>query len=326
MTNRVTLLGIVLKSTAPTQLEAVASVDGPPVFLIAADGVAAIVHQGEAPPPAAHGGLSQAGRKSLLSLHRRLERACLAGPILPADPACAISPEPDLAALLAEDEQELAQGVATAGRLHQWDVTIAWTPEAVLAPCRQSLAAHAKSRETLAAAVAETLALAREKRAAALRAALVPIALDHLTLAPGECAAGLTILTEPGADAAMTTALTAMPEADMLTADLRGPMPPISFKPIRLASADAASIATAWHGLALPDRADRASLTRAWRRLIPGLHPDHGATDARGLQSANAAYRLLRALLPHQGTLTLRQAQQHGALRLKLPSQMGTAP
>jgi hypothetical protein len=326
MTNRVTLLGIVPKATAPAQLEAVAAIDGPPVFLIAGEAIAAIVHHGEAPPPAKDGALTQAGKKALLTLHRRLEQACLAGPILPADPVCAISPEPELAALLADQEQELAVSVATAGRKRQWDITIAWPPESVLAPHRQALAAHAGSRETLAAAIAETLTLARERRVTELRTALAPVALDHLSLAPGECAAGLTILTEPDQDAAITAALGTLPDAGPLTADMRGPMPPVSFTPIRLAAADPASIATAWHGLALPDRADRESLSRAWRRLLPGLHPDHGATESTGLQGANAAYRLLRGLLPRQGTLTLRQAQKQGALRLKLPGQIGTAP
>jgi hypothetical protein len=326
MTNRVTLLGIVPTSSAPAQLEAVAAVDGPAVFLIVAGSIAAIVRQGEAAPAARNGILTSEGKRELLTLHRRLEQACLLGPMLPADPAAAVSPEASLAALLAGQEEELAATVQTQGCLQQWDVTIAWQPQSALARHKDALSAYAASRGALAAAIGETLARIREQRGTELRAAFAAVARDHLTLAPGECAAGLTVLTEPHADAGITAALESLSHPDELTADIRGPMPPIAFAPIRLAAADAESIATAWAGLSLPYRTDSESLSRAWRRMVPGLHPDHGATETGPLQAANAAYRLLRNLLPRQGALTLRQAQDQGALRLKLPSQIGSAP
>ncbi len=75
--------------------------------------------------------------------------------------------------------------------------------------------------------------------------------------------------------------------------------------------------------LGLPDQVDAGSLRRHWHACAARLHPDHGAAEAAPIREANAAFRLLRGLLPVGGAeepWSLPALQRRGALRLQVPS------
>jgi hypothetical protein len=260
-------------------------------------------------------------------VQRRLEVACQLGPFLPADPSQARCKSTALPALLNGAADTIADALAGPGRCHQWDVVLRWPAESVVASRRTDIARAAQEggggRVALAEAVAAALAAERAQREAALRAAVAPVCLALLPAGAGTCETGLTCLMPPGGEAALEAALGALPaaitaEAD---ADMRGPLPPLSFAAVRIDSAAAADIAQAWRTLALPHQVDAAALKQHWRSCAARLHPDRGVTDDAPMVAAGAAFRLLRDLLPPDDraeAVTLRTLQKTSACRLRV--------
>lgn len=302
MARSVTLIGAAPEAGAARLLAAMNAVEGPPVTLHAGGGVALLA---TAPEQAGRLALLLRDRGSLLKglhrLQRRLEIGCLAGPFLAFDPAAATCPEEDLPRLLAAAAAPLAAALARDGARHQWDVVLRWTPESALAPRRAELAQH-RNRAGMAAAVAAALAALRDARRDALLAALRPVALAVAEAAPvaGDTETGATVLLPAGGEAALETALGAMPAAltEGVSADLKGPLPPLAFAPLRVTELEAASVEQACDALGLPPRFERAELTQRWRDLARRLHPDlaGAAADPGQLEEAGRAYRLLRGL------------------------------
>jgi hypothetical protein len=205
-----------------------------------------------------------------------------------------------------------------------------WSPEAVAASRRAEIAVSAgQGAAALAEAVAAALARERDLRAAALRAALQPVALALAPAEGGAAEAGITVLLPAGEEAVLERALHSLPDAVTAgaTADLRGPLPPLSFAAVRLASAAPAEVAQAWRLLDLPDRIDDAALRRQWRSTAARLHPDRGAVDDAPIAAAGNAFRLLRGLLPAASgqAWTLSALQQRGLRRLVVSPMQGEA-
>ena len=175
------------------------------------------------------------------------------------------------------------------------------------APHRAALAAAAAAGGNAAVAglVGRTLRAERDARLAALRAALAPAALALQEGQGGETEIMLTVLVPPGGEAAIEAALGDLPEAASAhaAADLRGPLPPVSFAACALADVGGGAIAAAWRLLDLEGTVDGAALRLAWRRRAAALHPDHtgDAADAARLDAARAAHRLLAPLLEAAG-------------------------
>jgi hypothetical protein len=322
-----TLLGFAPEATLAAQAAAMRAVDGPKLVVVAGEGVAAVAQAG-APPCRAtrtpgRSRLSAARLKSLATVQARLEQACLNGAFLPADQGRAAVASGLLPGLLAVEAPRLAHAIALHGSLRQWDVILRWPPQAVLTPARQALETARADRAVLAAAVADVLAKARAVRDEALHGALAAAAYALLPLAPGDCAAGYTVLAGRDGDQAIIAALDGLPAAVTAgaEADLRGPMPPVSFAVARLETNTASGIAAAWQRLELPALLDDAGLRAAWRRGAFAAHPDQGGAGAGAdaLHEAAGAYRLLRRVLHPGSRLTLAEAQARAGVTLHLP-------
>jgi hypothetical protein len=336
MAKFVTLLGFAAAADGTRLAESLAAVAGPPVCCIYASGLAALA---QAAPTATRWRRPDAKTTllGLRSIQQRLEAACAIAPFLPADPAHAHCANADIATLLAAAAPAIAAALAGPGTRHQWDVVLRWQPEAVVAAQRTNIADRAAagggSRAALGEAVAAVLAAERERRESALRAALGRTALALRTAGAGPAEIGITVLLPAGADTVLEAALQSLP-ADITAdaeADLRGPLPPVSFAAVRIDRAAPAAVADAWHNLALPARIDAGSLHRHWRDCAARLHPDRGTTDSSPMQQAGAAFRLLRDLLPSgpdEKPWSLPALQRHAACRMKVqtPDAVETVP
>lgn len=304
---------------------ALAAVPGPPVRAVCGPTVAALIQDEPATP------LARRGRKALLSglqvVHRRLEIACQFGPFLPMDPGAACCPASAISALLDLSWDGLGDRLGQLGALHQWDVVISWPPEAVLATQRETLQdAAAKGDPALLAQAVQ--ALLRAEHAA--RSALVLQALNRhvLAIAAGATAGGeteitTTVLVPQGREDLIEAALGQLPPAQVAgaSADLRGPMPPVSFHPVRLTRVESADIARSWRVLGLPEKVDTTLLHRQWRALAASAHPDRRPglpASAEAFTDITEAYRLLRPLL-HAEPRTLRSLVRQAGYRLVLP-------
>ena len=300
----------------------------PPALSLPASSLPALSpwRQPEPPTPLLRG--TRADMLSRLhTVQRRLEIACQAGAFLPMDPAAACCPPGEVAAMLAQAWPALAAALAGHGRRQQWDIVLRWTPEAALAPRRAEIAAAAgQDRTLLADAVAAALRATRTEREAALIAALRPVVLAFAAAgaAAAETEVALTVLLPAGGEAAVEAALGGLaPEhATGATLDMRGPLPPLSFGPVRVAKVDAAELAQAWERLDLPARIDRDGLHRQWRRRAFALHPDRNAGGAATtLPETTTAYHLLRDLMRDAATaeITLAELSRHAGYRLIVP-------
>jgi hypothetical protein len=339
--HRVRLLGFLPEAAAAGLRPALDAVAGPRVELhhgpglvapglvapgLVAPGLVALA-QPEPPTPLLRG--TRADMLSRLhTVQRRLEIACQAGAFLPMDPAAACCPPGEVAAMLAQAWPALAAALAGHGRRQQWDIVLRWTPEAALAPRRAEIAAAAGAdRALLAEAVAAALRETRALREAALIAALRPAVLAFAAAgaAGAETEVALTVLLPADGEAAVEAALGGLaPEhAAGATLDMRGPLPPLSFGPVRVAKVDAAALAAAWERLDLPARIDRDGLHRQWRRRAFALHPDRNAAggSATTLPETTTAYHLLRDLMRDAATaeITLAELSRHAGYRLIVP-------
>jgi len=316
-----TLLGVAPAALAPALAAALDAVPGPPLHLCPVGGLLGVAQRGARPMLAAGRGPMF---KRLHAVQRRLELACQLGPFLPADPAAAACPARDLPALLAAAAPALEAALAREGRRHQWEVTLRWPPDAVLAGRREAIRARAASDapRDIADAVAALLAEARAERAAALRAALRPlvVALSPDDVSAGEGETGLTALVPAGGEAAIEAGLGALPAAltQHMSCDLKGPLPPLSFSAFRVEEGQAGTLRGAWRLLGLPARADAGALARRWREVAAALHPDRAGAGT-GFAAASAAHRLLRGALAGRPSLALDELDTSAGRRITLP-------
>lgn len=257
---------------------------------------------------------------------RLLEEAALAGPFLPVSPNTAM-PGKALRQAVEAHAAEILAALDGVGRLHQWDVTLRWQPEIILTAARTRIAAEAgTSRAGLAKAIAATLAEARGERLAALRSVIGGFARD-LRDRPNaeEGEAGVTVLVDRDGDRLIEAALGRLPPAIQhgASADLRGPMPPITFAAVSLRHVSARQIAAAWQRLGLPDDGSAATaeaVARSWRRTAATIHPDIAGPGAPGITEAKAAGALLRSLLAGGIAATKPQLMARAGLHLVVPS------
>lgn len=320
--SRVTLLGFTLCAEAAAVHAAMAGVKGPAVFWQAAGEVVCLAEPGASP----RGGPALA--RTLARRQLRLERAGLAGRFLAADPATACCTLDEVRALLPAEAAPLAEAVRRHGALRQWDLVVTWPAEALLAPQRDALAAAAAAgRDTLAAAVRGALAAAKEQRLSVLAAALRGVAMEMAPLAGEATAGGFTVLLDPARLPALEAALGALPATlfGAARADLRGPMPALSFAAVRLRPAQ--DMAAAWTTLALPASVSGPELQAHWRRAARAHHPDHGGGDGGAMAAATGAFRAVQAALrglPEGTRATLADLAPRG--RLVLPPSLGRQP
>jgi hypothetical protein len=269
----------------------------------------------------------------LQSVQRRLEVACAAGPFLPMDPAAACGPADDMPRLLEAAWDALARAAAEQGTRQQWDIVLSWQPEPVVARNRAQIASAAvHGAEALAEAVRTVLRAECSRREAALLAVLAPavIAFAKGGAACADAQVAVTVLVAAGGEAAVEAALDglAAEHAEGASIDMRGPLPPVSFSPVRLATVEGAAIARAWATLGLPDRIDLSTLHRHWRLGAAEVHPDRqaGTSEARQGSGATvsdltAAYHLLRDLLPPDAAgVTFDRVLRSAGLRLVIPT------
>ena len=256
--------------------------------------------------------LMERGREALAAslgtVQRRLEVACQAGPFLPMDPAAACCPAAAAPLLLASAWDALTPALARHGAHHQWDIVLSWTPEHVVARHRGEIApAAASGPAALAEAVAGVLRNERGRREAALLAALAPavLALAAGGAAGTETQVAVTVLVASGCEAPVEAALDAMAaeHVENATIDMRGPLPPLSFFSVKIATVEEQAVTSAWSTLGLGDRVDLSDLHRQWRLRAAAAHPDRQhAPETAGsgatVSDLTDAYRLLRDLLP----------------------------
>jgi hypothetical protein len=282
-----------------------------------------------APLPRVFGRRDRATMLSRLSRSQRLmEEAALAGPFLPAAPNTAM-PGVGIAAMVGACAGEILSALDGVGRLQQWDVTLRWQAEAVLAASRERIAAQAvaagSGRLALADAVGAVLNEARLERLSALRSVIGGFAhdvLDRPHASEGE--AGVTVLVDRSGDGLIEAALGRLAPAIQrgASADLRGPMPPVSFAAVTVLPITAREITDAWYRLGLPSDGtaiDGDGLARAWRRTAATIHPDIAGPGAPDLTDAKAAAGLLRRLLRGGVAVTRAQLTARAGLHLVIP-------
>lgn len=301
---RVKLLGFTAESGLGTLRAALAASPGPALHLLAAAGLAVAAQTEQ------DGGLLRSFDKATLlrrlhAVQRRLELACQAGPFLPADPAAPGVPLGELSGLITAAAPRLLPALARDGAKQQWDITLRWPAEAVLAPHRAALVGTAPAGPpAVAALVAGLLRQERDTRLDALRRVLTPCVLALAEGHAGDADITVTALVPSGGEAAIEAALGRLPDTASAhaEADLRGPMPPVTFAACTLTDISAGQIAAAWHTLELNGATDAAALRQSWHRRAAALHPDHTghAADAARLEAARKAYRLLVPLLAEE--------------------------
>jgi hypothetical protein len=329
MARRQNLIGVAPAQGAEALAKAMTAAGGPPVTAYCAGAIAILAEPAELPRRRLLAARGRAGLlRSLHRLQRRFEIGCVNGPFLAFDPAAADCAAADLPRLVAASADALADALHRDGSRQQWDIILRWSPEAVLAPQRETLAALA-GRDQLAEGIAAVLREARACRMAALRTALttqgIALAADPPT--EGDTEIGVTALVPRDGEALIEAAFALMPpEATMgASADLRGPLPPISFAPLRVTALEAAAVDAAWRALDLPEQLDAADLTRRWREIAVRLHPDQAgaAADPARLDAAGQAYRLLRGIardLP-DGRLERSALRARSGPRLSIPAE-----
>jgi hypothetical protein len=167
--------------------------------------------------------------------------------------------------------------------------------------------AAALGPSALADAVAGVLRNERGRREAALLAALAPavLALAAGGAAGTETQVAVTVLVASGREAPVEAALDAMPAEHVgdATIDMRGPLPPLSFFSVKIATVEEEAVTSAWSTLGLDDRIDLSGLHRQWRLLAAAAHPDRQQAPetpkaGAAVSDLTDAYRLLRDLLP----------------------------
>jgi len=328
MAKSVNLLGFADGAHGAALRAALDMVDGPPVIAVYAASLAALA-QAE---PHCDQWLRRRGAtatlKDLRTVQCRLEVACQHGPFLPADPAHNRCPATDIERRLEAAADDITHALAGPGRHHQWDIVLRWPAEAVVAARREEIASHAIAggggRQALAEAVQAALARDRNTREAGLRASLAGIALATLPAGAGQTETGITVLLPAGAEAQLERVLQALPQevSDLAEADLRGPLPPISFASVRIDDAAPGELLAAWRALELPEEVDCAALRKHWRTTAARLHPDRGAKSDAPMAEAGAAFRLLRDLLPPAAgamrSLDALQREAAGRMRVRL--------
>ena len=307
------------------------AVAGPGVVLQALGPVTALLQPAAAPPRALLLDRDRAALlQSLRQVQQRLEVACQIGPLLPCDPGAATCPDAEWPGVLQSVADDLATALAALGWRQQWDVVLRWEAGPVLEARRDRLTGL--GRAALAAAVGSCLQADRAERQAMLEAALAPqvLAIAEAIPAAGDTEAGCTVLVRAGEEARIEAALGLLPAAASLgaAADLRGPLPPLSFAALRLARSEPAELAAAWALLELPERLEPEELARRWRGLAFRLHPDRAGTDGSALAAAGAAHRLLRQALARlpAGPVTRREVLARSGRHLVLPAVLATAP
>lgn len=327
MAKFVTLLGFAAADESDALCAAIGAVAGPAVAAVRAAALAAIWQA----TPSLSEKLRPAGQaasfKSLHIVQRRLEVACQHGAFLPADPAHSRCRAADVQKLLAAASPAIGEALRGPGMCHQWDVLLRWPAETVVAARRNEIAANAAGggggREALAASVAAALAREHVLRTSALHAALASVALAIQSAGASQTETGMTILLPRGGESAIDSALRSLDSRITANAeaDLRGPLPPISFAAVRIDAAAPADVAAAWKTLALPERVDAALLRRHWRSVAARLHPDSGCKSDAPMVEAGAAFRLLRDLLPSESTEPPRSLpilQREAAARMRV--------
>jgi hypothetical protein len=324
------LLGFAPAAGADALYAAMRAVSGPKLHIQRSPGIVALFQDEPAPSP--FGRSRTAMIASLHCVQRRLEVGCSAGPFLPMDPAAARCPASALARVLETARERLAEALARHGATQQWDIVLRWVPEAVVAAHRAELApVAAHGPAALADAVSGVLRAESHRREAALLAALAPAVLAFAEggAACADSEVAVTVLLAAGADAAVEAALDGLPaeHVEGATLDMRGPMPPVSFFAVRLATAEEDAVARAWSLLQLPDRIDLATLHRHWRQGAAAVHPDRllasaGSSGEMTVSDLTVAYRLLRDLLPQRSDgnrYTLKNLLKHAGPRLVTP-------
>jgi hypothetical protein len=233
-------------------------------------------------------------------VQRRLELACHTAPFLPQDPASATVPSDAVPSLLSTAWPALDSALFTHGTHQQWEILLRWSPEAILAR-QSSHTAHGANARTTAIRTALRAERARQEARLlnALSRAVLAIAPDGS--GDRDTAITVTALIEAGSEYSMESALESLEEGD-LGIELRGPLPPVTFSPVRIISTEMIEITGAWHTLELGERTDRTHLQKQWRQLAASLRPDrqsHRLSGAApGIAGLTDAYRLLRSLLP----------------------------
>jgi hypothetical protein len=254
---------------------------------------------------------------SLLTVQRRLQAACQAGPFLPQDPAAATVQSETVPALLAPAWHALDAALRSRGQHHQWDIVLHWSCDAVTTVTGTKAARLADIRSARQAE--HTRHEARLLNT--LSRAVLALAADGSSRS--DASVSVTALIEAGCEHRLDAALEALEEPD-LTVELHGPLPPLTFAPVRIAMTEAVEITGAWQTLELGELSSRTHLHRQWRGLAASLRPDlqgnrlSGA--APGIAGLTDAYRLLRGVLPSDGSaVTLTATLRHAGRRLVVP-------
>jgi hypothetical protein len=237
-------------------------------------------------------------------VQRRLEIASIAGPFLPMDPSAACCPTDAVPALLDPAWANLRQSLRRGGTGHQWDISLAWSPETAVARNRSMIAPEASlGPDALSAAVRIALRTECLGRKAELLTVLRPVLLSVMDdgansrADAGETRVTVTVLIERGRECEIEERLGAF--GDDVAIEMRGPMPPVSFFSVRLVNADALEITNAWTLLDLPERVDLSALHQQWRVRAAAAHPDRGdlVAGTASVADLTAAHRLLKELM-----------------------------
>jgi hypothetical protein len=292
------------ETTAATLESEIARLQPGGLSVLRAAGLAAIV--GPAPRAPLIGLSRKALAQQMIAFQQSLEGLMPFGPLLPAAFQAHFADRAMAEAFLIGHEKRLAGALRDFGAKRQFQVTVSWTPEAML----RRLAQDPALAETLSAKISESVsrgaaiqALMETYRAELSRtfeALLRAASLDCMIL-PGldaDAIVNATVLIEPERESLLDAAVEAIDAhaSEALRIRMAGPLPACAFASIRLDMPPAETIARACRRLEVDRMALEPELKAAYHARMRASHPDVAPEGAAPDTEAKAAYELLAQL------------------------------
>lgn len=245
--------------------------------------------------------------KALIDFQKTLEILQNVGPILPVAFGTEAKSAQDAIDILKNADGDVARAFADFGNKRQYQITVSWDPEKVLAEMRdepESQEALSFAKQAGRIALGQTIQLLLERR----RAVLKSRALSYLEAVCAEIeeepidgdrmALNLVVLIEREAESALETCLEAFDAGEKnLLIRMIGPLPAVSFSTVRFIDFDTQRVEEAYKALDVEPGADSLTLKGAYRAAMRKVHPDVAGEEANEEASkVTDAYKLLQQI------------------------------
>ena len=254
--------------------------------------------------------------RALVSFQQALEKCQIAGTLLPGSFGCLLDDPEETKHTLTAFADDLTQKLETYGAKRQFQLSMKWPTQEVLAFEKQASSTNPQptDKAAIAAEVERLIDNARHRAFDLLTKSLKDLPHETLSLPAEDLSIGMNVMTlidgnqEPAFDNAIEAFDEALPYDPRIS--LQGPLPACSFASIDICpfnSSDAKAAADAL-GIDLP--ADRETVAKAFQKTAYASHPD----QAQATENGEAEAVDLTALKIHRTFLyDLAQATAAGA-------------